>query len=187
MLHNQSSLVLAPKLHYKRNGSTLLYVPYPPETTGFLYYFTSRERPRIAGELRLRVASSDDPKSFESGHDLLRLDGRPWSRSLFSVSKHYTPLYEKLREERLVSDDLGTVLSTFTRVPRCQQIYTLNDPFIVNLEKIDQDFTIITQQAMELLRFNGPLADCRSMRRQITPYTGASKITISQLMILINL
>ena len=60
-------------------------------------------------------------------------------------------------------------------------------PFIVNLEKIDQDFTIITQQAMELLRFNGPLADCRSMRRQITPYTGASKITISQLMILINL
>ena len=174
MLHNQSSLVLAPRLHYKRNGSTLLCAPYPPETTGFLYYFTSRERPRIAGELRLRVTSSDDPASFESGHDLLRLDGEPWSRSLFSVSK-CIPLYEKLREERLVSDDLDTVLWTFTRVPRYQQIYTLNDPFIVDFKKIDQDFTIITEQAMELLRFNGSLADCRSMRL-ITPYTGASKL-----------
>ena len=94
----------------------------------------------------------------------------------FSVSQNTILLcMKKLREERLVSDDLGTVLSTFTRVPRCQQIYTLNDPFIVDLEKIDQDFTIITEQAMELLRFNGPLADCRSIRRPITPYTGASK------------
>ena len=39
--------------------------PYPTDTKAFLYYSTSREKPRIAGELRLRVISSDDAASFE--------------------------------------------------------------------------------------------------------------------------
>ena len=43
-----------------------------------------KKKPRIAEELRLRVTSSDDPASFDSGSDLLRTDGLPWSRPLFS-------------------------------------------------------------------------------------------------------
>ena len=66
---------------------------YPPDTTTFLYYSTSPKRPPIAGELRLRVASSDDHASFESGFDLLTLDGQqPWSRLLYYVSKFCLPL-----------------------------------------------------------------------------------------------
>ena len=135
MLHNQSSLVAAPKLHYKRNGSTLLCVPYPPETTGFLYYFTSRERPRIAGELRLRVASSDDPKSFESGHDLLRLDGRPWSHSLFSVSKHYTPLYEKTEGRKTCLRRLGHSFIDFYKSAQMSTNLYIKRPIYRQLRK----------------------------------------------------
>ena len=88
---------------------------YPSDTKAFLYYFTSPEIPRIAAELRLRIALSDDPASFESGSDLLRTDGLPWRRSLYALSQYYFPLFEKLREERLVPDDLDTVLSTFAQ------------------------------------------------------------------------
>jgi hypothetical protein len=126
----------------------------------------------MAGELRLRVASSDDRASFERGSDLLRLDGQPWSQSLFSVSKHYIPLYEKLREDGLVSDNLDAVLSTFTRVPQCQQIYTLNDTFIVDFSSPDLFLTLITEQGMEMIRINSAFDDQRRTR-MMSPYTGA--------------
>ena len=73
----------------------------------------SPEKPRIARELRLRVTSSNDTAFFESGWDLLRLDGQIWSRSLFHLSKFYHPLYEKLREDHLIPDDLDKVLAAF--------------------------------------------------------------------------
>jgi hypothetical protein len=96
---------------------------------------TLPEKPRIAAELRLRVTSSGDPTSFESGSDLLKLNGQPWSRPLCVLSKYYKPLYEKLREDRLVPDDFDTILSTLTsgfpRYNRSQLLYTLNDTFIV--------------------------------------------------------
>jgi hypothetical protein len=61
---SQSSLAKVP-LRYDRAQE--LHPSFPPDTKAFLYYFTSPEKPRIAGELRLRVASSDDPASFKSG------------------------------------------------------------------------------------------------------------------------
>ena len=61
-------------------------LPYPPDTKAFLYCSMSPEKPRISGELRLRVTSSDDAASFESGSDLLQLDDQPWSRALLFSS-----------------------------------------------------------------------------------------------------
>ena len=72
---------------------------FPSGTKAFLYYSMSPEKPRIAGELRLRVTSSDGPASFESESDLLRPNGQLWSRPLLRVSKHYPSLYENLREK----------------------------------------------------------------------------------------
>jgi hypothetical protein len=100
----------------------------------------------------------------------LRLDGRPWSRSLCSVSKHYFPLYEKLREEGFVSDDLDAVLSTFTRVPKCQPIYTLYDPFIVDFSR-HLRFSVVTEKGMEISILKGTFEDQRPTR--MMPYTGA--------------
>ena len=75
-LHNQSSPVGGRyKLYY--NLTTLLRSLYPPDTAAILYYCTSPEKPHIAGELRLRVASSDHA-TFECGSDLLKLNGQPW-------------------------------------------------------------------------------------------------------------
>ena len=149
---------------------------FPPGTKAFLYYFMSPGKPRIAGELRLRVASSNDPASFKSGSDLLLLNGQPWTRPLTVLSKLYPPLYDKLREEGFVPNDLDTVLSTFPpaefRYRRTQLLYTLNDPFIVDFSSNELNLIVITEQGIRNLRFCSLFRDGRHMRN-CTPYTGA--------------
>ena len=169
-LHSQSRPVESPSLVYDRpmTGRRI----YPPETKAFLYYFTPPEKPLIAGELRLRVASSDDPASFENGSDLKKLNGQVWSRPLFALSKFFIPLYDKLREELLVPDDLDAVLSTFPKrsiiYGRSQLLYTLNDKFIVTFAHW-QSFMVITEQGMETLLLHGLFIE---MGAKIKPYTG---------------
>ena len=95
-LHNQYCLVKSPDLVYgnmnfesgpgKYSNANM---PFPPDTKAFLYYSTPPGKPRIAGELRFRVTSSDDPASFESVSDLMKKNGETWSRPLFVLPKYY--------------------------------------------------------------------------------------------------
>jgi hypothetical protein len=174
VLHNRSNPVKGPRLTY-HVGKDHTRISCPPCTAAFLYYFSSPKRPPIAGELRFRVASSDDPTSFESGSDLLRLNGQPWSRPLLVIQRYCFPLYVKLREEQLVPDDLDAVLSTFSPSvlrPRSQLLYTLNDELIVNFGACALTFSAITEQGMATIRLDGLFTEelhCTVTR----PYTGA--------------
>jgi hypothetical protein len=150
---------------------------YPPDTKVFLYYFMPPEKPRIAAELRLRLTSSDDPASFESGSDLLVENGQPWSRPLYSFAKHYFPLYEKLlREERVVPDDLDAALSTLpSLIPKYRGshiLYTLNDTFTFDFSSHTSktNFFVITEQGVKQIMLFNLLVDYRELR---SPYTGA--------------
>ena len=158
---------------------TPLHHRYPPDTKAFLYYSIAPEKPRIAGELRLRVVSSDDHASFESGSDLLLTNGRPWTRPLYALSKYHLPLYEKLREDRLVPDDLDAALSTLPSEIRGYRsslfLYTLNDTFIVDFSSIRSNFFVITEQDAVKLPFIKMFLDNRKMY-QVPPYTGAYTI-----------
>ena len=152
------------------------YAPYPPDTDGFLYYYMPPGKPRIAGELRLRVTSSDDPASFGKGSDLLRLNGLPWSRPLYYLFKYYFPLYEKLREDQFIPDDLHRVLSTlpfgkpsYRRIH--QRLYTLNDPLVLDLSQKSQYLFIVTERGMEVIMVS-IFFDYRAIC-SVAPYTGA--------------
>ena len=134
------------------------------------------EKPRIAGELRFRVTSTEDAASFESGSDLLLPDGQPWSRSLYSLSKYYFPLYEKLREDRLIPDDLHMALATLPSKKKQQSsyrrshiLYTINDTFVVDFSRCRTTLAIITEQGMGKLQF----MIFRDSRGYKLPYTGA--------------
>jgi hypothetical protein len=106
----------------------------------------------------------------------LKSDGQPWSRPLFVLSKSYTHLYKKLREDRLVPDDLDAALSTFTpRFPkfnRKQPFYTLNDTFIAEFSRSGQLFFVITEQGIDFLELAGLFYEQRGMSIY-KPYTGA--------------
>ena len=166
----------ASTLRFEYSISRRVQVPFPPDTKAFLYYFTSPEKPRIAGELRFRIASSNDLASFKSGSDLMRTDGQPWSRPLLSLLQHYFPLYEKLREDRLISDDLDETLSALRpsrfSYQRCQILYSLNDTFILHFGQCEHHFSIVTEQGVASLPFRDQFYDRRRMRK-CTPYTGS--------------
>ena len=169
---------MAPHLFYDmicKTGGFQFYPPYPPDMKAFLYYATSPEKLRIAGELRLRVTSSDDPASFESGSDLLRPNGQLWRRPLYFLSKCYYFLYEKLREDGLVSDDLDKILSTLPSTnPKYRQsqiLYTLNDPFIIDFSYPGFLF-VITEQGVNRLPFLEMIFGGRSKWKD-TSHTGA--------------
>ena len=152
-------------------------MPYPPDTKAFLYYSMSPEKPRLAGELRLRVTSSNDTAFFESGWDLLRPDGQIWSRPLFYLSKFFPLLYEKLREDQLIPDDLDKVLAVFpskkSLYRRSQLFYTLNDTFIVDFSfKRWVPCAITEQGGMQTIQFQHIFTDYRD-NGKVEPYTGA--------------
>jgi hypothetical protein len=169
LLLNQSKPFKVSRIYYDQ------CMLYPPDTDAFLYYSMLPERPPIAGELRLRVTSSDDPASFGSGSDLLRADGLPWSRPLLTL-KYYFPLYEKLREEGFVSDHLDAALSTLPYLKfsyrRSHYLYTLNDTFIVDFSSLWTFFFVITEQGTESISFTDMFLDVREMCKYAT-YTGA--------------
>ena len=172
ILHNQ--------VMSSRSSSRLKYqktTPYPPDTKAFLYYYTSPEKTRLSGELRFRVASSDDFASFESGSDLMTINGEVWSRPLIILSKCYYPLYEKLREELLVPDDLDAVLSTFprgsTQVRRSIFLYTLNGTFVVKFSSDQKILTVVTEQGIKPLRLSGLFREICD-NATLFPYTGES-------------
>jgi hypothetical protein len=176
---NYSSPVRTLRLRYQNSdvnseSNGKISLPYPPDIKSFLYYFTRPEKPRIAAELCLRVTSSGVPTSFESGSDLLKPNGRPWSRPLCVLPRYYNPLYKKLREDRLVPDDLDAFLSTsISKLPKYrgnQLLYTLNDTFIVDFSYTKLHLFVITEQSIEMLLFRGLFYEgCR----MILPYTGA--------------
>jgi hypothetical protein len=182
-LHNHLSPVPAARLYYDQSRlnnelGNLIFQSFPPDTKAFLYFFTSPIKSRLAGELRLRVAPSDNFASFESGSDLLLSNGQPWSHPLSGLPKHYIPLYKKLKEDRLVPDDLDAVLSTFSQRfsryhRRTQRLYTLNDAFIVDFSSVEVSLSATTEQGMEVIRLAGPFFEYRNGIHYLRPYTGA--------------
>ncbi|KAF7967788.1 hypothetical protein HWV62_33023 [Athelia sp. TMB] len=91
--------------------------PFPPETRGYLYYHTpasSGYRPihPASGQLRFRLAPTNDLSCFANGTDLLRPDGLPWSIPLLCMldpahATAYLPLRELLLAEGLVTPTLS--------------------------------------------------------------------------------
>ena len=193
MLRNRMDPVESPRLFYdhtKSESGQRKHLTYPRGTRAFLYYFTPQDKPRIAGELRLRVPSNDNPASFESVSDLLKANGQIWSRSLTTVSKFYIPLYEKLKEELLVPDHLDAVLSTFPNkfskrlFNRSELLYTLNDTFIVNFSASKQTFIAITEQGMETLEIGGLFSE--EAEQELLFFTGESPSLASSTFMALN-
>jgi hypothetical protein len=148
------------------------------------------EKNRIAGELRLRITSTDNPASFESGSDLLRIAwSRPLTLALFVLSNSYSPLYEKLREEQLVPDDLHEILSKLPskspRYRKSQLLYTLSDTFVIDFSIPLYRFLVVTKQDVVTLPFHYHFFDKREMCKG-APYIGAYTNLHFSIIILMN-
>ena len=102
----------------------------------------------------------------------------------------YYLLYEKLREDNLIPDDLDRALSTLAaeKFPTRQisTLYTLHDTFIVDFSISHSTFSFITEQGMGSLPLQRIFSDGRELCK-FTPYSGAYTNCRLGTSILINL
>ncbi|KAK7469140.1 hypothetical protein VKT23_003630 [Stygiomarasmius scandens] len=106
-----------------REGGTKR-LPFPPNTTGFFYYYTSPHSP-LDGGIRFRLTSLTAKPSpislFLDGQDLLSPRGLPWSIPLCTLTrqKQHAELVSRLVMTRMV--DRGTV-------DKCKQLFAGYSP-----------------------------------------------------------
>ena len=152
---------------------------WPPYSKGFLYYHSPKDKPPIAGELRIRLTPSNDPTTFDQGNDLptsQSLINYPWNRSLYTLAttKSLRPLYLKLLNENLVPISLDSAIQALPKLTfmysRCQIIHTLNDPFILDLSAEWITLAAISQNGLETIRLLRLFMDHRIDQ---SPYSGS--------------
>ena len=150
--------------------------PWPSNAKGFLYYFCPSGAPPIASEVRLRLTPVNDPKAFEQGEDLHLSNGQPWRRPIYSIATNSVlgPLYDKLRQEGLVSSKLDKALKALPKLTfmysRCQIIHTLTDTFILDLSSDWHTLVAISEKGIAPIHI---LRQFRDFRLDVTPYKGA--------------
>jgi len=142
------------------------------------FYITSRRGKCLASrENYASVTSSDDVASFESGSDLLLINGQLWKRPIYMLSKYWPPLYEKLREDQFIPDDLHKALSTLPlknpNYYRNHFLYTLNDTFIVDFNRLRLSFLVITEQGLETMSIEKGFFYTNTSTR-LRPFTGSA-------------
>ena len=152
------------------------YVPFPPGSHGFLYYYTDPSLPDVAGEVRFRLTANNDPSNFDRGRDFLRPHGLPWAISLLNISrvKYREALKRQLQEDGLV--DPGVMQrcerlfknSTWNIAPHII-LYSLHQPFVVDLGATSFDVGVVTDDSESIHRCT-IRAVFRVDRRR--PYTG---------------
>lgn len=76
------------------------YTRFPPNTRGFLYYYTPPKAPPLVGELRFRLANDLD--GFHDGEDLLSVNKAPWSIPLYALANRSSRFI--LRDKLLIDD-----------------------------------------------------------------------------------
>ncbi|KAJ7756276.1 hypothetical protein B0H16DRAFT_696393 [Mycena metata] len=69
-----------PNPHMRQVGDIVYTTdtPFPPDTKGFLYFYSPPDRHPLCGCIRFRVAEDPSSRGFQAGHDLLLPHGLPW-------------------------------------------------------------------------------------------------------------
>ncbi|KAF5351331.1 hypothetical protein D9758_008024 [Tetrapyrgos nigripes] len=118
-------------------------IPFPEKTHGFFYYHLLQNAPLFAGGMRFRVCSSNDIRTFQDGHDLLRRNGFPWEISNwdFLLLEKYRSLSDKLVEAGAIHPGTLELCSTLASQAQLRHppfnpiVYSLKQPFAMLIGK----------------------------------------------------
>lgn len=150
-------------------------LPFPADSRGFIYYHTSPSIPKTAGELRFRLTQGDDPQRFQSGSDLLLVDGLPWNIPLAAIAHNRTHrIFRRLLlRDNLVSPALMDLCAGFpiTR-SRSRVIHSLGQPFHVEFHHIHTAFLILSGSTCSRLILPRIFVHAAGDGTPIIPYSG---------------
>lgn len=102
------------RLWYSQSGQD--GVPFPPDSSGFLYYNSEAPAGALERSLRFRLTSNNTPSSFSGGQDLLAPSGLPWRVTLPQIACY--DLYPRIREQLLHEN-----LATEEQLSQCRNIF----------------------------------------------------------------
>jgi len=157
------------------------HLPFPPDSSGWLYFYRGADRPTITGEVRFRLALSGNPKDFASGSDLLHPDGLPWKIPLLHIATvpKFKMLQNILLRDKFVDLGLLARCDAIVKQMGCphrnhaQLLSSLDDVFVLdfshaarNLYVWRHDEELFTLWALAL-----PVVDSRTGEK-LRPYTG---------------
>ena len=165
-----------------RLGYTPARDVFPPNTRGFLYYYTPPKAPLLAGELRFRCANNLE--GFSNGKDLLCPDKfNPWSIPLHELANRasFVTLAEQLMFDGLVSQITldkwnKKAIDTFTGNPReCGAphpvLYYLRQPLLIRFDRSTSLIYTVTKDNVALCALH-KLTIHKSQKVDFLPYRG---------------
>ncbi|KAG5644961.1 hypothetical protein DXG03_007331 [Asterophora parasitica] len=151
---------------------------FPSNAKGFLYLHRPPSLPPIAAEIRLRLTPEPNPTLFSTGADLL-CGSIPWSIDLPQLVKvkSYAPFEAQVVSDGLIDGGFMDSLKlawedVITRRADTQTLYTLAQPFEINLEDTSTLLGILTTRAQGCIIFDHLFRDTRAWLASKHPYRG---------------
>ena len=161
---------------------------------GFLYYHQYPNAPPLSSEIRFRLTTSHDPRSFPSGSDYmsLRSESVPWSFSLATIaaSSSYAAFVHLLTSvDNLVPHGVmdcalsqNTLRFTFVSKTRAtQSLYAFGQPFDLSLDHYSHTFVLTGKERLARFRVFGATY-CQTSRkpepiqRKLVPLSGSCAV-----------
>ncbi|KAF9481053.1 hypothetical protein BDN70DRAFT_931174 [Pholiota conissans] len=177
----------SPIVSYGYSDSEQKVFRFPPNTKGYFYFHRSPDLPELLWGVRFRIC--DGPEDFERGHDLLSRSGTPWGYTVIALvyDSFRRPFLELAEAEHFIEEDLVRDIKKLGLDDARRMasfLYSLADPFILNLAKPKVIVTIITRKRVATVRFlTTRFAERRKskdgkMQKPIYPLIGSIKVQL---------
>ncbi|EDR13142.1 uncharacterized protein LACBIDRAFT_308650 [Laccaria bicolor S238N-H82] len=164
--------------------------PFPPNSSGFLYYHQPQGAPLLAGEVRFRLTPNNLPESFSQGEDCLTPHGDIWKIPLLSVHGHkgHQNIYRQLQLDGFVSDALHSKLKTVAKACPCPRhsaiiLHSLHQVFPVHFATWFLSLFVVGDSTYRRVFLRFPFATQVIGYNRVSPFTskGLVRFELSKL------
>jgi hypothetical protein len=162
--------------------------PFPPNSSGFLYYYQPQDAPLLAGELRFRLTPNNLPQSFSQGEDCLTPDEDIWKIPLLVLYRYkaHQNIYRQLQLDGFVSDGLHSKLKTVVKSSSCPRhsgiiLHSLHQVFPVNFAASNLSLFVVGDSTYRRVGFHCPFEIQVSGYKKGPPFTSAAELFLEKI------
>ncbi|EDQ98207.1 uncharacterized protein LACBIDRAFT_308128 [Laccaria bicolor S238N-H82] len=162
--------------------------PFPPNSSGFLYYHQPQGAPLLSGEVRFRLTPNSLPESFSQGEDCLTPHGDIWKIPLLSLHGHkaHQNIYRQLQLDGFVSDALHSKLNSFAKTCRCPRhsgiiLHSLHQVFPVNFAARALNLSVVGDSTSRRVSLQFPFATQVMGYKKVSPFTSADDLFLEEI------
>ena len=162
--------------------------PFPPNSSGFLYYHQPQGAPLLAGEVRFRLTPNNLPESFSQGKDCLTPDEDIWKIPLLSLYRYkaHKNVYRQLQLDGFVSDALHSKLKTVIKSSRCPRhsgiiLHSLHQVFAVDFSACNLTLFVVGDSTYRRVLLHCPFGTQVMGYDKVSPFTSADESSLKKL------